>query len=77
MRAKNRSERCTAVSHCSSLAVAALASGGPPELLTITSKRPNRSTVAATNAVIVLGLSRSPGNSRISAFVSRRISSAA
>ena len=53
IRAKNSSERWTAVAHCSSVAVAARASGGPPELLTRTSSRPNRSTVAAMSRRIV------------------------
>src|SRR6185369_1103476 len=60
IRAKNRSERWTAVAHCSSVAVWARASGGPPELLTMMSRRPNRSTVFATKSWMVSGRSRSP-----------------
>ena len=63
--------------HSACPAVAARANGGPPELLTMMSKRPKRSIVAATKSVMVLGLSRLPGNSMISTLVSRRISSAA
>src|SRR5438477_5690586 len=34
MRAKNSKDRCSAVAHCSSVALRARARGGPPELLT-------------------------------------------
>ena len=66
-----------AVAHCSSVAVAALARGGPPELFIMMSNRPNRSTVPATRLAMVEGLSRSPGNTKVSAPVARRISSSA
>jgi hypothetical protein len=66
MRAKNISERWTAVAHCSSVALWARASGGPPELLTMMSRRPKRWTVVATRSRIVSGRSRSPANAKVS-----------
>src|SRR5687768_4143352 len=77
IRAKNSSERWIAVAHCSSVASAAWASGGPPELFTRMSSRPNRSTVAATSARIVMGWSRSPANAKTGTPVLSRISCAA
>src|SRR5438105_1722057 len=77
IRAKNSSERCRAVAHCSSVAVWARASGGPPELLTRMSRRPNRPTVAATRSRTVSGRSRSPAKARTSARAVSRISCAA
>src|SRR5437867_7538500 len=50
MRAKNSSERWTAIAHCSSVASWARARGGPPELLTMMSRRPKRPTVAAISS---------------------------
>src|SRR5215813_773199 len=77
MRAKKRSERCTAVAHCSSVALWARASGGPPELLTRMSRRPKRSTVFAISSLIVSCRSRSPANTSTSRPVAPRISCAA
>ena len=77
MRAKKKSDRSTAVAHCSSVAVWAWASGGPPELLTRMSIRPNRSTVAATRPRMVSGRSRSPAKASTSRPVAPRMSFAA
>jgi hypothetical protein len=77
IRAKNRSDRSTAVAHCSSVALRARASGGPPELLTRMSRRPKRSTVAAINPRMVSCLSRSPARARTSEPVASRIACAA
>ena len=77
IRAKKKSERCTAVAHSSSVAVWAWASGGPPELLTKMSRWPKRSTVAAIKSRMVSGRSRSPANTSTSPPVAPRISFAA
>ena len=55
-----------AVAHCSSVALKDRASGGPPELLTMMSSRPNRSTAAAISALMVSCCSRSPGKASTS-----------
>src|SRR6266849_2474878 len=74
MRAKNSRDRCSAVAHCSSVAVKARARGGPPELLTRMSRRPNRLVAAAIRSRIVWWLSRSPARARTSLPVASRIS---
>ena len=69
IRTKNSNDRCTAVAHCSSVAVSDLASGGPPELLIMMSNWPYCFTVEATRSWMVSFLSRSPANTITSAPV--------
>ena len=77
IRPKKISDRCTAVSHCSSVAVEERAKGGPPELLTRMSMPPNCSSAAAISPLMLSSRSRSAGNASTSAPVDSRISSAA
>src|SRR6266478_5951361 len=77
IRPKKKSARCTAVSHCSSVALWAWARGGPPELFTRTSRRPKRATVFATRSRTVSGRSRSPAKTSTSRPVVSWISFAA
>src|SRR6266849_3739273 len=74
MRAKNSKDRCSAVAHCSSVALRARARGGPPELSKRMSRRPNRLVAAAIRSRIVWWLSRSPATARTSLPVASRIS---